>query len=141
MARGGRSKTPSVAGRVAFTPQRYRPAVPRQYLKPVRLSPINVIGSLEDRRLWHPDRLPRPDMRPPIALPRQAARVVLRPRSGAANRAGKRTTLQFALPERVSMCAKRHIRRQVLFASKRTTRGPGRSPRRNFWSAISCRRK
>lgn len=147
--RSNRSNPPSsIAGRVALspTPQRYRPAVPRQSLKPIRLtSPQVLIASLEDRRLFHPDSLPRKDMRPPIALPRQAARVVARrplTRSGAANQSRQRSfRLTFQVPERVAMCAKRSIRRQVLFAHRKTTRGPGRSPRRNFWSAVSCRRK
>lgn len=139
-----RSKGHSTGGRGHINPVRYRaPVVPLP--TPIRLSPPpTFIAGLEDRRLFHPDRLPAADRRPPLAWPRAAARVIPRPgrstRPPYSIRPGK-LTLAFQVPERVSMCAKRQIRRQVLFAKRKGGRNGMRRSRRNFWSQISCRRK
>lgn len=144
-----RNSRHSTAGRaVQITPQRYRPPTLRAVPPPTsfRLSPLppNLIASLEDRRRFFPDALPTRDMRPPLAVPRSAARVVVgasqpRRQPGAYSSRFK-PILKFALPQRVAMCAKREIRKQVLHAFGKTGRNGQRKSRRNFWSAISCRR-
>jgi len=80
-----------------------------------------------DRRLWQPDASTRPPHTPRPG----SSRVV-------ANQYKKLSALKFADPRFVGICVRRNIRREVMFALKRTKRGSGSSKKRNFWSAISC---
>lgn len=90
-------------------------------------SPQYVAG-LEDRRLYKPDR----GLAPPAALNRNASRIV-------APKYSPPFAVRFADPRLVSICAKRKIRREVLFAlGKGGKRGRLNKPRRNFWSRVSC---
>jgi len=80
-----------------------------------------------DRRLFQPDR----STAPPHAAVRSAARVT----AGASNLA----SLKFADPKLVALCVRRKVRKEVLFAIKKTRKGSGASRRKNFWSNISCK--
>jgi len=95
----------------------------RVYRAPLSLS----VRSLEDRRLFHPERFRRP-----------AASVLRTDRSVREVFRGKRAVMMFSVPKRVSICVRRKERREVLFA-KGKGGGGKRHPRRNYWSSVSCR--
>lgn len=124
--------------RKSTTSNRQR-GLPNQSLDPLLSGPIlrpapvllplppipAVVAEVGDRRLWQPDR----STRPPHAARPGASRVV-------AGRTFNAT--RFADPRFVSICAKRKIRREVLFARGKTKKGARARRRRNFWSAVSC---
>lgn len=130
----------SRGGRDLFTPSSSiaRPiGLPRLSSRPVNLT------LFEDRRSFHPAG----PSRPAFSLPRSAAvvRVPSPPRTrtsvdGAKARTPKLYQLQFAVPAKVALCVRRKRRKEVLHAkgiagSKKRMR----SPRRNYWSSISCK--
>ncbi|UDN67892.1 hypothetical protein [robinz microvirus RP_172] len=84
-----------------------------------------IVRSVGDRRLWRPDETTRP---PHTARP-GASRVQV----GKALQA-----LRFADPRFVAICARRKIRKQIMFALRKTRKGSGARKRKNFWSAVSC---
>lgn len=110
----------------------------------------SAIASIDDRRQWYPA-----PFRPAAALPRAAARLVVAPSrrdplvEALRRRVGFRSPerwvsskVAFAVPERVALCAKRKIRREVFFAEKlfkRGGRGGSKRPRRrNEFSDVRC---
>lgn len=103
--------------------------------RPVRLLPLRPI---EDRRTYHPLRA----FRPAQSLGRRdAARVVLeRPRQRPGRSFFPIDVFKFAVPRKVAICVRRKERRETLFAKKLTRSGAGAPKRRNYWSAISCKR-
>lgn len=134
-----RSKNTTSRGRDLSNYPRSLPVKVVPSVTPSWKPPARLVARLEDRRLFHPDLLPRRDTRPPAAVTRAAVTIVDRPRKpsrghGASFAPGR---LSFAAPDLVSICAKRKIRRNVLFA-KGKTGGGNRHPKRNFWSRISC---
>lgn len=88
-----------------------------------RLTPPQL-PDLEDRRLYAPGR----STTPPKGNRPGAGRV----------RAKGLYGLKFTAPRHVAICARRKIRREVLFAIKRTRKGSNGRKHRNFWSAVSC---
>lgn len=92
----------------------------------------------EDRREHHPEGIHRPVR----ALPRQAATLqVPIPAKRARGNVAKFSTpsLSFSVPQRVSLCVRRHQRKEVLFALKRTRRGAAsKTHKRNWWSNVKC---
>jgi len=79
-----------------------------------------------DRRTFEPGRSTRPPHTPRPG----SSRVVASTRS--------LNSLKFADPRFVGICVRRHIRKQVLFALKKTRKGSSGGRKRNFWSEISC---
>lgn len=96
--------------------------------------PVLPVLAVEDRRQWHPA-----PFRPAAALQRSAARVVAKQPAHKWQPAQTKAILAFADPDKVSICARRSRRREVLFALKRTAKGSGSRRRRNEFSKISCR--
>lgn len=90
-------------------------------------------STFEDRRQWHPERAARPA----LSSPRSAARLVARGHV----RDQTKAIVAFAAPDRVAVCVRRRRRREVLFARGVGGRRGLRSPRRSFYSGISCRRR
>lgn len=100
-----------------------------------------------DRRNYHPDGFYRPALRFSGAPARYSVGPAstrrsqsikkkfsgLRPESG-------RSFLAFSDPGRVLICARRKIRREVMFARRKTGRVGQKRPRFNWYSSISCRR-
>lgn len=124
------------SGRVVSTSptQRYVLDVPR-YM-PRLLSPLSY-APVEDRRVFHPAG---PVNRPVFSSPRSAARVVARQRPSSPYFPSQtKAILTFDVPNRVSICVKRKVRKQVLHAVNKAGKRGQRKPRRNFWSSISCR--
>lgn len=78
-----------------------------------------------DRRLYKPDR----SIRPPGPVKRIHAKL-------EAKNYGK---VKFAVPKRIALCARREIRREVLFAKRKTGKGSKGRKHRNFWSGVSCK--
>lgn len=127
-------------------------------------NPYNISSAAEDYRRIHglDRRLYRPDesTRPPTHRTPLASRVILqvikirkRKRQFHARlpwrkynpeyQAKKqiRLRLGFNIPRRLETCARRAIRKEVIFATKKAGKSGQKKPIRNFWSAISCRRK
>lgn len=109
-----------------------RPTVITTTLRQPIYSPDPIhVRSIEDRRLYRPDRT----VRPPAATIIGASRVT------ATRNKSNLTGLRFLRPNHVALCARRKIRRQVIhalrIAGKKGT-GKGRHRRTNFWSDISC---
>lgn len=105
--------------------------LPRPTLSPLRLDVL----ALEDRRQWHPER----QLRPFTAAPRQSAQLVTRQRPQNVQPSQTKALIAFRAPERVAVCVRRSIRKEVLHALRITgKRGQGR-PHKNFASSISCK--
>lgn len=115
----------------------------------VVLRPVTKLAlQQEDRRLHHPDAIP-----PARATIRSATQLVARDRKSRRLNAqtGKihsffqplqtKALIAFADPSRVSLCARRYVRKAVLhakgIAGSRVNRF--RKRRRNAYSSISCR--
>lgn len=97
---------------------------PPPVLLPVPSFSYSVVRQAGDRRFWQPDRTTRP----PHAVKPGASRVV----------AKNLNALRFADPRAVALCARRKIRKQVMFALRRTKKGSSGRKHRNFWSSITC---
>lgn len=93
-----------------------------------------LIRSIEDRRLFHPER----DYRPALSFGRRSTLVI----SSSAGIAGRQNVLparvRFDVPEKVAKCVRRKERREVLFAKRKTRKGAGSRRRRDWWSDVSC---
>lgn len=98
-----------------------------------RLSPL-ILPELEDRRTYNPTR----SVAPPRALRKDHARLTLPVRR--AKKHQTKTAVSFAVPQKVALCARREIRREVLHAKRVAGKSGLKKPRRNFWSSISCKR-
>lgn len=86
---------------------------------------------MDDRRLFHPQG----SLRPAGALSRGARRLVVAPSVSTAP--GDFSRIGFAVPKKVALCVRRHVRRQVLLAKGRGG-GAHRPPKRNYWSDVEC---
>lgn len=115
---------------------------------PIRLPRLSRVPRVsltlyEDRRTFHPDGR----LRRPFSLPNSASRIVLKDKRNVVQQSGRsyfrplgtKAVLAFAAPSRVATCVRRHRRREVLFARRRT--GKGAHARKHFTdlSKISCR--
>lgn len=106
-----------------------------------------VLLDVEDRRRFHPlgslvpARSPR-RWRVRLVLAAQPARSKgsVTVRSPGRFLFAPRLQLAFSHPQSVLVCVRRARRKQVLHAMG-VAGGPVRPPRRNKWSAVSCRRK
>lgn len=94
------------------------------------------ISSLQDRRRWSPEFI-----KPVVSTVRSAQRLVhvvdhaIEGRKVAFMNSG----LMFAEPFRVAHCAKRKIRKEVMFAFGHGGKGGGKkSHRRNAFSGVRC---
>lgn len=127
MARGGGSRTSRDQRddySVASLSELLGPSPPPA---PVFVPPLySPLTEVEDLRTWHPEG----DDRPVRGVPSAATRTYLPSFSSG--------QLAFANPSRVVVCARRHQRREVLFAMRRTRKGAGARRRRTWRSNVSC---
>lgn len=141
MARG-RNKSYSTQGQRVASPQRYRA---RQVLdldpyplQPLRLDEaLNPLSDIEDRRRFGfsdqatPRSLgtapPRLKVRAPTPLNRDRYASLRLP-----------SAVSFQAPQRLAICIRRKIRKQVLHALQLTRKGAGSGRRHNFYSGVSC---
>ncbi|UDN67880.1 hypothetical protein [robinz microvirus RP_165] len=103
-----------------------------------QLRSTNFYDPIGDRRRYRPDK----SIAPPHAFNRAATRLHIG-QLGRSLRAISRGKLpsrvRFAVPNLIALCLRRQIRREVLHAFHRTTRGHGGGRRkRNFWSDVKC---
>lgn len=95
-----------------------------------------LVSPLADRRLYHPLEYTRPAE----TIGRRSARfIVLAPRSKRKGFAA-RDVFRFNDPSRVFVCARRQVRKEVMFALGKTGKGArASSRRRNYHTEVSCR--
>lgn len=91
-----------------------------------------ILTEIEDNRTWHPEG----NRRPVGVTASRAARSL----SIVTNPGSTRSSIAFANPPQIPVCARRARRREVLFALNRTGRGAMSRKRRRTWrSDISCK--
>lgn len=126
-----KTKSHSPAARPIVAASRPRLAV----VSVPRLSP-ETLRELEDRRLYNPTKT----VSPPRSIRRDQARLTLPVRR--ANKPHRPPALfhqpAFAIPDRVAICVRRKVRKEVLHAKKVAGKSGLRKPRRNFWSKVQC---
>ena len=118
----------------------------RTVYAPAVREPMRMV---EDRRMYHPEA----ENRPALNVRGQPARIIAanRQRKGSQaqkNRFGPKVhsqtkgILTFEAPKETLVCVRRHRRKEVLFAKKRTGKSGrrNRNPVRSWLSKISCRR-
>lgn len=96
-----------------------------------RSLPLNSVAQIEDQRHWIPNK----PVAPARAIKRSDTRLV-------AKKYKPIYAVNFQNPRNVSICAKRSVRQQVMFAKKIAGKsGVGRNKKRrtNQWSNYSCR--
>lgn len=127
-------------------------ALPKRNARPIGLPQLNrlpsvILQSYEDRRTFHPE----PYTRVAFALPRSAAQLVAGPHrnvneakpyspttSPSGFSTGVPSSVSFKVPNRVAVCVRRHRRKEVLFALKRTGKGSRSAKRFSKFSSIGC---
>lgn len=100
------------------------PAVLLVSVDPVISVPDVVLPEIEDNRLWTPS--------PP------GGQVLRAPRATGGMSAALVDGVRFASPDTVLVCARRHRRREVLFALRKTGKGARSKRRRNSYSNTRC---
>jgi len=132
--RDGRDVPNSIAREDDFL----RPSLPRPFAYP--RSGLNLT-ILEDRRTFDPEQ----DFRPARGFRQPRHRLVVRPNThraaGLQRPLSLPSQISFRLPQNVLVCVRRQRRKEVLHAIGKAGRVGQRSPRRNPYSEISCRRK
>lgn len=135
----GRSKSRSTRERNQFANQRLRSPFS---VRPARIT-FPSLTSFEDFRRWEPKVL----YGYPRTFPRALARFS-RPRSRTFDRVRQMalprmwlpvsTGMGFSQPSRVILCVRRHTRKQVLHAFRKTGRGGQNRPRFTVNSLVHC---
>jgi len=124
MARSRSSKgqrdglTPSLATLLAF------PIPIRPWSPPPLINPAQVLHET-DRRSRNPFRT---ETTGDVTYGRLDNPIVPR----------RKGTLGFNVPDRVGVCVRRNVRREVIFATRKNRAGAGSRRTRNFWSSIKC---
>lgn len=108
-----------------------------------RLSPLSLY---EDRRQFHP----LGSAAPASSFSSPRSRLSLRDRRYVSSKSSSpgrvsfpsqtKAAVAFSTPGRVLVCVRRHTRKEVLHALRKTGRVGQKRPRRNLQSLISCRR-
>lgn len=130
--RGNATGTPSsLTSLLALT----KPAMPLALADPVIYNQLfhGNYDESSDRRRYNPTKRSAA----PHAANRNATRLLI----GAVGKvaSGKLPhTVRFRLPNLVTLCIRRQLRREVLHALNRTRTGRGGRNRRNIWSDIKC---
>lgn len=127
---GGRDYTP-----IATRDPLQSLLVPRPALSVSWLSPTLETDVFEDRREWHPEGVNRPA----LGAPRAATRPVAKQRPAFSVPSQTKGIIAFAEPNRVAVCVRRKVRKQVMHALNKAGGKGHRRPRRNAQSSISCR--
>lgn len=144
--RRNRNSSPTVSSTARRDVRNITNAIHESLLAPV-FSPVTSLRLYEDRRLWHPEGRYAPARS--FSRSRHRLREVAPSRVSEARRSRSVSNMSslpvhrigFERPERVLICVRRKMRREVLFARRKTGRGvKRRRPRFNWYSKISCRR-
>ncbi len=108
--------------------------------KPRNRLKIKTLRQVEDRRLYNPGgtragaRLLSGQLH---TLEERAPEQKTRLQKHPGSRTG--TVLGFKTPNRVAICIRRNIRKQVLHAKKQTGKAGQSKPHYNYYSSISCK--
>lgn len=127
-----RSKNPYSGGQRDYLNQSlatllHSPIRPMPLLLPLpNPTPIQVLPYAGDRRRFNPSD----STQAPAAVRSGASRVVADPWRPSGTR--------FADPKYVGICARRKVRKEVLFAKRLTRSGAGSKKHFNFWSKVKC---
>lgn len=105
-----------------------RPLLPKILIKPI-LPKSSVLSQVEDRRRFTPTTAP-------ILRTVKGKVAAFKPQFPF----GVRGPVVFELPKQAVVCLRRKMRRQVLFAKRKTRRGSGSRRRRNSTSRYKCKR-
>lgn len=111
------------------------PAFKPVYRKTAALAPRSLLSLVDDRRSFHPESAVRPTR---DVFSSRPARIVLSDEVGPDRRIRNRQTkasIAFDAPERVVLCVRRKMRREVVLAKGIRA---GRRRRRSFWSNVKC---
>ena len=100
------------------------------------------LTEVEDRRNWNPDGILSPARS--ISKPRHRLKVADRKYnndvfSNLRNVSQTKGVITFQAPQKVAICIRRKIRKEVLFATNKGGKVGQRRPKRNSYSSISCR--
>lgn len=108
---------------------------------PNRINPLNAprpifrtqmeLFPVEDLRRYHPEGKPRSLV--DIAGRKHGLKSARRTDPFDAFR------IAFQRPERLLVCIRRHVRKEVMFAKKHAGKSGQRKPRRTYYSSISCK--
>lgn len=102
----------------------------QSWAMPVTFSPpASNWQEIDDGRLFNPEAA----FRPPLDFSGNQAPANRIPRKDKTW-----STIGFNDPTFAVVCARRHQRREVIFATRKHRRGKGGSRRRNFWSNVRC---
>lgn len=115
---------------------------PLSPLKPIRHVTPKRLTLIEDRRSWHPQGASAPAK----SVHKSRHRLALKPgasvqgvRSTPARTAPMPAGIHFQAPKKVLICIRRKMRKQVLFALRKTGKGAkARKHRRSFYSSVRC---
>lgn len=113
--------------RQRVNPYNARPLLPKIIIKPI--SPPKPLYQVEDRRRF------KPALVSPLRTA-QAKVAKITPKFPF----GIRGPVVFELPRQAVVCLRRKMRRQVLFAKRKTRRGAGSKRRHNETSRYKCKR-
>lgn len=106
--------------------------------------PIPPLSLFEDRRRFHPEGIYAPPMsfntfRVRLHIPKRPRRLVKVSRSPRPVKfANVAPQLAFQFPVKVLICARRKIRKSVLFAKRKTGKSGQRRPHFNYYSSVKC---
>ncbi len=109
---------------------------------PLRLPFLRSIRlrQLEDRRTYYPEKV-----RPAASFSKPRHRLTVIDRVGETPNKFRgisqtKAIVAFKAPQKVLICARRQIRKEVLHAYNKAGKTGQRRPRRNEYSNVSCRR-
>lgn len=104
------------------------------------------LSDVEDRRTYHPEGsfAPARSFSKPrhrlVAVDRRPKKNQVFSHFGSRGISGTKAIIAFKAPDKVLVCVRRSIRKQVLHALNKSGRRGQRKPRFNYYSSVSCRR-
>lgn len=111
----------------------HSPIASRRLLPDLLVPPPSLLRAFEDRRSFHP----LGDFRPALTFSRKEFSRV----SDAATPLSKVPRFRFSRPDKVLVCVRRGVRREVIFAKRKAGKGSrSNRRRRNYYSEVSCAR-
>lgn len=142
MARKRRTQKPPTSDeRDDYSPsltQLLHPSIPQKQKPLTAFSPSpekmlkNTLREIEDRRTWHPQGAQRPAR----SVTRSQHKLVL-PKKDSSPRLPSRVA--FDAPKQVLVCIRRKMRKEVLFAKRKTWKGSrARRHRHTYFSEVTC---
>lgn len=134
MSRTRRTRTRGNISTTAIPRMRFKLSPPTITPRPLQ----SLLRLYEDRRTWHPQRAFRPATsfigRTQLKIsPQRPAR-----RGFSKLSVPLSPNVSFVRPDKVLVCVRRHIRREVIHALNHAGRGGQRKPRPSHYSSVHC---